>query len=568
MANILLLDDSDVAARAMQGILARGNHACFVAPTQEEAWQMLREGVVFDLVIVELSVSSAAGMQFLQRARDDWFWKILPVVIYTSETDSRLVKKALGLKVQNYLIKPYSADSIHAEIAKALHNPWRNLHFEEAKSFCALMGVSADELVRMRREVMVAYDKAAQGFPAWADARENEEVFNQLNALASDAEAAGVWAGVDYVRELLHQAALGNWEAFRSSAEFLDYASRLIFCQINPSYAPDCMRTPEQLEIAREAGERARWERVDVTANGPVLNAEILQKQVLGLAGFPVIDTAAASFQMVADGRVAGMGQVMDLVGSDPGLAMQVLIAANQAEHDEMTAIEDPCAAATLLGEIKLHAIARGLPLASERHLHLPPLSWASYWMFQTGVARVAEFTCNYLEFSYLAPRAQTAALLHDIGRLLLLKLHPFGLQAIVRFAREKKVLLRDAERKHLGCTTRELAVQFAEASGLPAPFVDVLRWIETPEEATANAELVALVAVARHVCLVNHVGASGEAVNEPAMSLCSTSAWRVLQPRLFPSFDVRKFEAQAHAFCLSLKHQLSGNLRATALVA
>lgn len=568
MANILLLDDSEVAGRAMQGILARGNHACIHALAPDEAWRLLREGVVFDLVIVEVKTGGTAGMQFLQRLRDDWFWKVLPVVTYTSETDTRQVKKALGLRVQNYLIKPYTDELIYAEIAKALNNPWRHLHFEEAKSFCAMMGCTADALAKMRRELVAAFDRAARTYPAWADARQNEEVFAQLTALASDAEAAGVWAGVDYLRDLKEQAALGNWSAFKHAHEYLDYASRLIFCHLNPSHAPDCLRTPAQVDEAREAAERARWQDADVDANGPALDPGALEKEALALPGCPVIDTAAAAFQMVADGRAAGMNPVMDLVAADPGLCVQVLAAANNIDHDEMNAIEDPRSAVTLLGGVKLQALAKALPQAPERHLQAPPLTWANYLAFQRGVAQVAEFTCQYLEFSYLASPAQTAALIHDFGKLLLLKLHPCALPAIVRYAREKKVHVRDAERKHLGCTTRELAVKFAEMHKMPPAYIAVLRWIDAPDDATEHTELVAMVSLARHVCLVNHVGVSIEGLIEPGLSLGSTAAWRVLQPRLFPSFDLKKFESQAHAFCLTLRHQLSGHTRANALVA
>lgn len=561
MANILLLDESDVAARAMQGILARGNHACFIARKPDEAWQMLREGVVFDVVFQEAKVAGNGGMQFLQRLRDDWFWKILPVVVYTSDSDSRSVKKALALKVQNYLIKPYNEQSVYAEIAKATLNPWRNLHFEEARSFCALMGISAEDLTKMRREVMVGFDQAAQSFPAWAEQRQNEEVFSRINALASDAEAAGVWAGVDYLRDLLAQAAVGNWASFLSSAEYLDYASRLIFCQLNPSYAPDCMRTEAELIEAREKLDRAQWEHVDVDAGGAVLDQARLEKQVADLPGCPVIDAAAATFQMYADGQPANMSQVMDLVASDPGLSAQVLVAANTSEHDEMTAIDDPRAAAALLGEIKLHALAKALPIAYERHINLPPLNAASFSIFQLGVAKVAQFICTYLEFDHLASQAYAGGLMHDLGKLLLLKLHPFGFQAVVRYAREKKVSLPVAEQKWLGCTTRDLAIHFVDHREFPVIYREVVRWVSDPEKAGEHAQLVAIVALARQFCLQQGVGCSGDTTGE-ALHVSSTPAWRVLQPRVFPSFEMKKFEIQVHQYCVSLRHELAGRTR------
>lgn len=243
MANILLLDESDVASKALQAILARGNHVCYFAAKPEDAWRMLREGVVFDVVFQEIKLAgNGGGLHFLQRLREDWFWKILPVIVYTSDTDSRSVKKALSLKVQNYLIKPYDQQLVFGEITRAMLNPWRNLHFEEEKSFCRLTNLSEEDLTKMRRQVMVGFDQAAQAFPAWAESRDNNEALGRLNALASEAEAAGVWAGVDYIRDLYAQAAVNNWSGFKQAGEYLDFASRLVFCHLNPTYVPESMR--------------------------------------------------------------------------------------------------------------------------------------------------------------------------------------------------------------------------------------------------------------------------------------------------------------------------------------
>lgn len=559
MANILLLDDSDVAGRAMRGILGKAGHRCVVTDAPDEAWRLLREGVVLDLVFVEIRVANDSGMAFLQRARDDPFWKNLPLVVYTTDTEAKQVRKALGLKVQNYLVKPYNDQVIYAEIAKAMMNPWRNLLFEEPKSFCAQLGLTLDGLTKMRRQVMLAYDDAVNTFPLWAQARENNEVFARLDALANDAEAAGVWAGVDYLRDLRAQAELGNWVVFKSSAEYLDYASRLIFCQLNPSFVPEILKPTEERDEARAAAEKERWLRIDVDISGPVLSEATAQKEVRALSGCPAIDTAAAAFLMAADGRASSMSRVMELVREDPGLCAQVLIAANRLEHDELTTIEDPAAAVTLLGEIKLNALAKSMLTIDEKYLKVPPLTWGDYWMFLVGVAKLSEYICQYLEFRYLAASAYTAGLLHDIGKLLLLNLHPWGFTAIAGYARDKKIALHEAERKYIGCSTRDLAVQFATEQRLPTVYTNVIRFVEAPANAVENVELVAMVSLARHVCLHNRVGHCGDTPHDACPPLANTAAWQVLQPRLFPSFDLRKFEAQAHAYCKELRMNLLG---------
>ena len=108
---------------------------------------------------------------------------------------------------------------------------------------------------------------------------------------------------------------------------------------------------------------------------------------------------------------------------------------------------------------------------------------------------------------------------------------------------------LKSAFQKHL-----------AETQGLPKVYANVIRWIDTPALATEHMDLIAMVALARHVCMHARVGCSGDTpAGEGA--LAATPAWSMLQPRLFPSFDLKKFEVQAHAFCLTVKNELSGQI-------
>ena len=449
MANILLLDDSEVAGRAMQGILARGHHACIVTSTIEDAWKQLREAVVIDLVFLELKVKASTaempalgekvpdnvGMLFLQRLRDDSFLKKLPVVVYTTLADAAQVRRALSLKAQNYLIKPYNETTIYSEIGKAAANPWRNLHFEEVKSFCAQVGITPEALSKMRRELMTRLDDCGHIFPGWATSRVNATVYEQIDALTADAEAAGVWGLVDYLHDLRAQAEADNWSVFKSSAASLDYASRLIFCQLNPSYIPDALRSEEDRAREKEAAERARWLNIDVDRSGPVLAAKDVEKHVLALPGCPVIDTVAAAFLMSADGRATSINALMELVASDPGLSAQVLCTVNRGQSDDVMPTEDPRSAVSLIGVLKLNALARSLPTMVERHFHVGSINWPDFWMFQVGVGKMSEFICDYLDLGYLKTNAYTAGLLHDLGKLLLVRLYPAGFEAMVRYA-------------------------------------------------------------------------------------------------------------------------------------
>ncbi len=193
--------------------------------------------------------------------------------------------------------------------------------------------------------------------------------------------------------------------------------------------------------------------------------------------------------------------------------------------------------------------------------MDLPPCNWTNFWVFQVGVARMARYTCRYLEFHSLESRAYAAGLLHDIGKLLLLHLHPIGFQAIVDYARRQGTPLSAAEQKFLGCTTPEMAAHFAEKHDFPPSYAHVMRWVHYPAEATEDEVLVAIVSLARDLCRQNRVGWSGEAVQSGVRPISEAPAWQVLSQRVFPSFNLHKFEAEAHAECRQLKRELHGQI-------
>lgn len=559
MANVLLLDANEVAGRAMQGILARAHHRCVPTTTIVEAWKALRDTVNVDVIFLELELKGEKGIDFLQRLRDDCFLKQIPVIVYTTIGDHATVRKVLLLKVQNYLIKPYNDEHIFREVTKACANPWRALQFEEEKSFCTQMGYAPANLRAMREDLAESLEKSRAFFDGCVASRNPPQVHARIDAIAEKAEAGGIWGVVEYMATLKDKATQNDWTFFKRCSDDLVYARELILLHLDPKRVVSGVMSEEEKEAQRESEARALWMHADVDKSGPMISGEEVLLMAEALPACPTIDSVAAAFQMTADRTTTNLTQINDLVAKDPALITQVLVAANHLDHDEMTVIDDPRTAVGLLGNLRLTAIAKTLPTIPARHMHVPPITWVHFWTFQMGVARLAQFTARYLEFELLVGRAYTAGLLQDVGKLLLLKLFPFGFPAMVNYARERGVPLHEAERKFIGCTTREIGERFAAKQGLPATFCNVIRWAETPEKAGEDIELIGVVSLARDLCLHNHVGFCGDTPKDTAPPLEETAAWQVLRSRVFPSFNLKKFESEAHALCLELKQTLAG---------
>lgn len=557
MARILLVDPSETARRAMQGILARGDHRFAAVDDPAAAWAFLRRNPGVDLLFTDLQLPSAShGIGLVKRLRTDPWFRHLPVVVYTGHGDRDSVRLAVQLRVQNFLVKPYHDDDIFAEIDKAEANPWRRRFFARPPA-----GDGAPpSLPDLLRELELARDPMG----SFAELQDFRPVADLLLPLRLRAEAGGALGLAEALTALSAAANDERWSLWPDRLEQLDYALLLIAGQLEPSQgaSPDFYTEAERV-TAVEARERARWLAAPAAGRCPVVAWEQIQRQIDGLRGCPVIDTVAAGFQMIANGHPSCINPLMDLVARDPGLSAQMLIAANLAHPpSEATGrIEDARLAVGQLGELRLEAQARQLVVAAERIMDVPPdFTWPRFWTFQRGVARIAQTLCHELEFSSLEPVARVAGQLHDLGKLLLAHLQPAGFQAILTHAPRHGQSLRDTERLFLGGTTAQMAAQFAERFGLSQRLANVMRWVDDPAAATEDAHLVAIVSLARHLCRVNRVGASGDPLSGRPEPLEETPAWRILREGLYPSFNPAKFAVQMHAHCERLRHEFSGH--------
>jgi CheY-like chemotaxis protein len=560
MANVLLIDESETARRAMKGILARGGHRFVAVDDPGQAWEFLQREVKVDVIFTELK--GAGGMDFIQRLRQDALLKILPIVIYAGTADRAAVRKGVDLHVQNFLVKPYESEAIFTEINKALLNPWRQQHFDDEKSFCVMMGVKPADYQRMLGELQTALAAAKEFLARCVEIRDGVSAKKRLEELSEAAEAAGAWGIAECLGELREYAGRQEWEPLAMGLRQFDFLGRTIFVQLNPGFLPEAMLTEDELHATEEGRERERWFGAAAEGRCPVVPAEEALRRAEGLKGCPVVDTTAAMFQMAANGRAASLLSVMEQVERDPGLAAQVLILANRGRKSEEAGappLDDVRLGVELMGELKLASMSRDLVTLEERLLQARPFTWARFWMFQIAVARTARQTCTYLEFHDMAAQAYTAGLLHDLGKLLLAHLYPFGWQAILAYSHQHNVPTAEAERKFIGCTARELADRFAQKHGLPTCYRQVMVCLEKPQEAIGYEELTAVVALARDLCRRNHVGHDGDRPRDHSVSLRETPSWRVLSSRVFPGFDLRKFEAQMHTACQEIKRELHG---------
>lgn len=553
----------------MRGILDRGGHRFAATNSAAGAFEILRRNIRVDLIVTELRLEGGEGGLGLVRAlKDHPLFAKIPIVIYTENADRDVVKRALDLRVQNLHMKPYIDEHLFEEIERAEQAAWRTSLFEEENSFCRLMEITPERLHELLAGVRSALDLAIEGVRKAAEVRNHALANQAINPVRTQAEEAGAWGVVEVLNQVAQRTSSGNWSTLPEAIQNLETASECIAHWLDPRrMCPDFLGPGESPELNALVRERTAWLAAPASGKCPVLTKEQILREIEALEGCPVIDSAAAAFQMSANGHPSCISPLMDLVARDPGLTMQMLISANRHHPaaEDFNRIEDARLAVGQLGERHLVSEAGRLVQIDQLTFAMEPaMTWASYWTFQRGVARIAQLICKDLEFYSLEAAARTVGQLHDIGTLLLAHLRPAGFQAILEYARVHRMRLRQVERLYLGCTTPEMAAHFADRNGLSRRFANVMRWLDCPGEATEDKQLVAIISLARELCRQNGVGTCGDPLTDEPFIAEESAEWAILREGLYPSFSLQKFERQVQVHCERLRTEFAGHQTGT----
>ncbi|MGL6225416.1 MAG: response regulator [Thermoguttaceae bacterium] len=113
---VLVADDSST----MRKIILRSLQAVGVTDVAEaadgtEAVAMFKPGL-FDMVLTDWNMPGMTGLEVLQniRAQD----ANIPVIMVTTEAEKSRVLQAIQAGVTDYLVKPFSADSLREKLEK------------------------------------------------------------------------------------------------------------------------------------------------------------------------------------------------------------------------------------------------------------------------------------------------------------------------------------------------------------------------------------------------------------------------------------------------------------------
>ena len=117
---ILVVDDQLPMRKTIEYILRQlGYKNLHFAEDGDVAWQALNDRSM-DLVLLDWNMPRLPGLSLLERIRRSESFQDLPVVMVTAEANEEHVLAAVGAGVTNYIVKPFSPDTLAKKIREAL----------------------------------------------------------------------------------------------------------------------------------------------------------------------------------------------------------------------------------------------------------------------------------------------------------------------------------------------------------------------------------------------------------------------------------------------------------------
>ena len=115
---VLIVDDFSTMRRIIKNILRQlGFSNIIEADDGTSAWEVLTKDQI-DFIISDWNMPQMTGIELLRKVRGSEEFADLPFLLVTAEAQQENIIEAVQAKVSNYIVKPFTAETLGQKINK------------------------------------------------------------------------------------------------------------------------------------------------------------------------------------------------------------------------------------------------------------------------------------------------------------------------------------------------------------------------------------------------------------------------------------------------------------------
>lgn len=211
-----------------------------------------------------------------------------------------------------------------------------------------------------------------------------------------------------------------------------------------------------------------------------VLNDEVLRRTVGSIRQLPALPRTYVALTEALEGEDVSLDRVAKIVEQDVAIAAKILQLVNSAFFGLSRDVTNVRTAVSYLGIdiLKSLVLSFGIFRAFE---NAGPVPGFSIEQFQDHAHLTAKIAAELPTVKYLEDATALAALLHDVGKLILASEMPARFAQVLETARERLQPVHEIEREILGVTHAEMGAYLLGLWGLPWTVVEAVAHHHVP---------------------------------------------------------------------------------------
>lgn len=266
--------------------------------------------------------------------------------------------------------------------------------------------------------------------------------------------------------------------------------------------------------------------------------AESIIRDVTNLPTIPEITTKVAS---LLDNPDVELEEVADMILTDQVMAARVIKIVNSPLFNPLHQIKSLKRALIYLGFRRIREIALTCSIIKAFEGGSSVFDIKTFWQHSFGVGIVSKIIAQRIRYPEVE-KAYICGIVHDIGEVFLSNYMKEDFEKIVELLKGTSHSFIDAEKLWLGTTHCEIGLCIARKWNFPLDYCDVIAHHHSPENATVDPKLVAIVNLADLFCSVRQLDYGGR--TWVSFNLAEEKSWEILRnsSSSFSDLDVERF--------------------------